>query len=595
MVSLLLAPHLLLGAWLHVVPDYADFVPAQIVTLVHVGLILVTIPFFIVWAGRHVWRRGRTTASPPDRVARWFLAAAFVIACVTGAAVLRGGSISWSAGVHGVCGLLLAVPLAVHLWLSSRRWPAVACASLVGLALVGPPLARRALPPAHLEATSPTADFALRNADLYESAEWCARCHVQEYSDWNRSAHRRGITLDKVRNDLLGSDGAMDANLASLGHVFEDPAAAAKNPANFGCTLSCHSPLNYYGRTPEKGLQKTGLLSEGVTCSFCHTLRGIRADETVQRHPAIVPKSMKPDAIAGMITQVSAHVPYFVSAPETVRRYLGQGSHSRAGRWLADWLIRWRPEVHRQDYHPAFLDSSRACLACHGPRVGMETPDLPGQLFGSWERSRFNTGSPATTVTCQDCHMARQFTGAQVQEAAKEVPWGPQRQSRSHLFLGGNVWAAQAVSDEDMAVLEHHFDAAAIQLEIVDVRIETGIMSVQVAVKSNLVGHDFPGMDTGLRSAWIRVVAQDSDGKTIAAGPLSEPRPVPESFKTDVPFLYRYLNKPSPDLDTAVPPSSTRQFTARLSLTGNVRPHSVVAELRQTLDDKPFAVASRQL
>ena len=74
-------------------------------------------------------------------------------------------------------------------------------------------------------------------------------------------------------------------------------------------------------------------------------------------------------------------IPQFVSAPETVRRYIGQGSKSALGREIADLLIRWRPSVHSADYHAPVLDRSESCMPCHSMGMLDAAPEVPRKVF----------------------------------------------------------------------------------------------------------------------------------------------------------------------------------------------------------------------
>src|SRR5262249_33942735 len=103
--AFLIGPHLLLGTWLLVVPDHRAFTAAQVVTLAHVGLALLTFPLGGLWVVVHV-RKMRAAKSEPAAasVTSRLLAVAAAVACVTGFVVLRGGDIATTAPIHAVCG-----------------------------------------------------------------------------------------------------------------------------------------------------------------------------------------------------------------------------------------------------------------------------------------------------------------------------------------------------------------------------------------------------------------------------------------------------------------------------------------------------------
>src|SRR6202012_5360749 len=112
--------HLVLGAWLLVVPDHLAFTTSQIVTLIHVGLALVTFPVAAVWTVAHVSRR---RAPRPYGAAwkptNWILLSVLAVGCLTGFWATWAGDIVTPAKVHAWAGMAVGVPLAIHLALAS--------------------------------------------------------------------------------------------------------------------------------------------------------------------------------------------------------------------------------------------------------------------------------------------------------------------------------------------------------------------------------------------------------------------------------------------------------------------------------------------
>ncbi len=246
--ALLIGPHLLFGTWLLVVPDHLAFTAAQVVTLAHVGLAVVTFPLVAVGALLHI-RKMRATRphGAAARVTDWLLTAAVVLACLTGLAALRGGDIIAPATLHAGCGVAVAVPLALHLWIASRRWAASIVAGALVASTVGAAAARRWLPPAPAAAVVPAFAYTTHDTSLYEPAESCGECHVQDYDDWRRSTHARTLELSNVRESLERSPALLDENLAHIGEVLANRDRPLSAELVSGACGSCHAPTAFYG------------------------------------------------------------------------------------------------------------------------------------------------------------------------------------------------------------------------------------------------------------------------------------------------------------------------------------------------------------
>jgi hypothetical protein len=378
----------------------------------------------------------------------------------------------------------------------------------------------------------------------------------------------------------------LSEDLHHVGQLIADPERPVSAALVFGACGSCHSPTSFYGDGHPSLTRPTGLTAEGTGCSFCHTLREVRQGRGAT--PTVLdPKAFSRADIFAMMSRA----PFYVSAPETVRRYFFQGSRSAWERRIANYLIRWRPAVHSRDYHSPVLDDSRACLACHS--LGIDSPDVPHMTYYAWEHSAFNTGDPKTTVSCQDCHMVRHMTGAPVNEMARMVPWGPERPAaRSHLFLGGNVASALAFGDRELAQQEHELNASAASVTVSRVRSNADALDVTVSVRSELVGHSFPALETKLRYGWVELKAIDASGSVIA----SSPRPKDsEDFGCASPLIMSSVDDPKRDTQRLIGPRASREFTGHIALPGGALVDSVIAELHNSVDPSPLATTTRSL
>jgi len=97
--------------------------------------------------------------------------------------------------------------------------------------------------------------------------------------------------------------------------------------------------------------------------------------------------------------------------------------------------------------------------------------------YSEWQRSRFNTGDPATAKTCQDCHFADGRHGAlrpeDLQKAAQIELLAP----------------AEVVAGEEL--------------------------TLQVRVSNVAAGHDLPTGAAELRQMWLAVTVTDAAGQEV--------------------------------------------------------------------------------
>jgi hypothetical protein len=235
-------------------------------------------------------------------------------------------------------------------------------------------------------------------------------------------------------------------------------------------------------------LEDTALESQGIACSFCHTLRGL------------------------------GDTRHYVSAPETVRRYLGQGSSIVALRELGDLLIRWRPEAHRRDYHVPWLDGAAACAGCHRESYeGWLASPYAGH--GAREASDEPPHGPDAddAVRCQDCHMAEEPRDARVLEPGRLVPWGATReQRRHHGFRGGNVRTSIVFSDDEGVRVDRGLRPGMITMRVTALRREGGEVHATVVLRNERVGHHFPTGEGGdARNVFLELETLDAHGERV--------------------------------------------------------------------------------
>jgi hypothetical protein len=176
----------------------------------------------------------------------------------------------------------------------------------------------------------------LRATGDLTSAEECARCHQDIHRYWKNSLHAQAFDSARFQQ-------AYQRAKSDLG---KDP----------GC-LTCHAPAAVYMQDT-RFEKKTSW--EGVTCDFCHTVRGIK--------------------------------------PGTALPFVIQAGQVKTGP-----LKGAKPTAHDAAYSPVFT-SSTICAPCHQYTNDRKYDVLT--TYAEWEASAY----PAKGTTCQTCHM-RTVTG----------------------------------------------------------------------------------------------------------------------------------------------------------------------------------------
>jgi nitrate/TMAO reductase-like tetraheme cytochrome c subunit len=608
-----LAAQFALGGYLWLVPDDVFFLGTQLAVLAHVLTSLIWLPLFCWWLGKHVLR-------PAPRVLRRVLdrgrmrgllnvgfLLAVVLALATGVYVITRGQGMPAATVHTATGAAVVLLLLIHYASEARRHLARSLIAVLGIAVVAG-LLRFLVPLVSLGMDGMgepnDADEAIVAPDsAYDEAAWCGSCHTEIYAEWQTSAHGRALIdrniLDELQEEQHERPINLEADLAFLQALAVGDAAAKARigDVRLDTCVHCHAPTSFYGDSEQPILTATDSAGDGITCSFCHTLQGVDASGVADMSST----KLLEIAASGVFSDVdrlnaliAQRMPVYSSKPQRVRRYLFQNADNPLARTLGDYLIRWRPELHRRDYHPDFLGTSEACQACHGS--GGRAEPLSHQTYPDWANSRYAGSDSHERVDCQDCHMVSEFTGAARREPGMHVPWGPMRASRrSHFLLGGNVSHLAPGQFPEYVEAQQQLRARALELSIQ--AIELGAdqrLRVTVGLRNRGVGHGFPGRETAVRFAWVRVEARDAAGNVLAATPEYVGQPDTEDVPAQVIVYYRRVNGLEVVWDTTIPPDGSRSDVVELELPATGEVAEVVAYLHANTDPHGPAIVVRR-
>src|SRR5580658_3916318 len=205
----------------------------------------------------------------------------------------------------------------------------------------------------------------------YPTAEYCANCHQEAYTQWRQALHSNAFRTPFYRTsvNLLIRDKTRGISFARF------------------CD-SCHNPIGVLGAalTEDSKVDRARFDADGLTCTTCHSV--VKLDSTngnssvVMGVPSVIVDE-KGNRIPGM-------VPF-------------------------DQILR-HPERHSQAVMHDFLRTPEFCAACHKANLPATLNDYKFirafTTYDEWQQSKFSQRNPLTFYTadftsCQGCHMKR--------------------------------------------------------------------------------------------------------------------------------------------------------------------------------------------
>jgi hypothetical protein len=277
-----------------------------------------------------------------------------------------------------------------------------------------------------------TADGArLRVADFAPPQD-CAACHVEAGQAWQASGHAAATTGPLYRAWFKAAD---------------QDTQGAISPYCAGC----HTPI--------------GLLSGQIRSRWAWSGRDL--------HPldAMAQGGVTCDVCHAIVNTTDLGNGAYVVNPAQRRASTGASTCTRVGPSSAAREV--QPESPGMQY---VLHNASACAPCHeakNPRTGLPVMTT----YSEWQRSRFNTGDPATTTTCQGCHFA----------------------DGRH----GQLWPGDLEKAVRIEIMPPVDATAGRELEL------------KVSVSNVGAGHDLPTGAAELRKLWLAVTVIDAAGREI--------------------------------------------------------------------------------
>jgi len=230
----------------------------------------------------------------------------------------------------------------------------------------------------------------------FPTAEYCAHCHQEAYTQWRQALHSNAFRTPFYRT--------------SVNILIRDQTRGISFARH--CD-SCHNPIAVVGGglTEDPKVDRSKIDSDGLTCMTCHSVVGI--DSTNGN------SSVKIGVPAVMVDEQGNRIPGEVPFQEILRH----------------------PERHSKAVMHDFLHTPEFCAACHKANLPATLNDYKFirafTAYDEWQQSKFSQRNPLTFYTtsfkpCQGCHMQRNPV-THIDYGAKEGTFA------SHRWLAGNT------------------------------------------------------------------------------------------------------------------------------------------------------------
>ena len=283
------------------------------------------------------------------------------------------------------------------------------------------------------------------NPEAFEPASACG-CHGTLVEDWQPSMHAQALSDPVYLAKLNEAEKATDGKIGPF-------------------CKKCHGPGATMTGETAAGKERSDGTNEGVNCSFCHQVIGLK--------PGIV-----------------GNTSHLVD-PSGVRRA----------------QIKDPKAPHAAEFSELHT-TAEFCGGCHNvlhPVNGMHLE----ATYKEWSESAYAKEG----VTCQDCHMSIK-PGVVGPSKSVAAPGAPERDNIYQMtFVGANV--AQGPAEASTALLK---SAAEIKLEIPEIVAPGDTTSATVTITNVAAGHYLPTGLTEVREMWLEVTAATVSGETTTFG-----------------------------------------------------------------------------
>lgn len=312
--------------------------------------------------------------------------------------------------------------------------------------------------------------------DGLENTAICGGCHNAIFEQWKGGMHANAL---------------VDPVFQAATKLFLAEAAGEGEREEALACVRCHTPFGHLAKIAETTeadyAAATGSLDtrSGIFCDFCHSVK----------------------SSAGI-----GNAPFLVDPGQGDAQRIKQGPRTDA---VSSYHETAFSELHTK---------AEMCGMCHD--VSHTVNGMPiERTYTEWREGPYNTGDPATTVYCQDCHMRQRpglpATGSTTRSdnPGKSAAGGKDRDHvYTHYFVGGNAAVpAQLGAGEEIIGIAYDNLQNCASIEITGPPVPSVWQNADIQVKVNNVGagHYLPTGLSEVREMWLEILVKDALGRTI--------------------------------------------------------------------------------
>ena len=326
----------------------------------------------------------------------------------------------------------------------------------------------------------------------FPTAEYCAHCHQEAYTQWRQSLHSNAFRTPFYR--------------ASVNILIRDQTRGIAFARH--CD-SCHNPIAVLsgGLSADPKVNRAKIDSDGLTCMTCHSV--VSLDSTNGNGSVMmgVPAVM----VDGHGNRIPGEVPF-------------------------DEILR-HPERHSKAVMHDFLHTPEFCAACHKANLPATLNDYKFvrafTAFDEWQQSKFSQRNPLSFYsgpfkTCQDCHMPRS-SATHTDYGAKDGTFA------SHRWLAGNTAVPfyYGFDDQLQKTIDFLRSGDYLNVDIFALRKQSedrliaplgrarfnlapnDVVETYVVIQNRNIGHSLIPEVRDLYEAWVEFTVKDAGGKEI--------------------------------------------------------------------------------
>ena len=340
-----------------------------------------------------------------------------------------------------------------------------------------------------LPGNAATEDNEFIQPGAFPKAEYCGHCHEEAYSQWRQALHSNAFRTPFYRtsvNILIRTKGIEYSRHCD----------------------SCHNPIAVVsGALTSDAQVDRSFDQDGVTCTVCHSIQGLRSTSGNGGYVMGVP--------AVMVDENGKRIPGEVPFGDIIEH----------------------PERHSEAVMQSFYRTPEFCAACHKANLPNPLNDYKFirafTTYDEWQNSKFSQRNPlnfykADFVRCQDCHMHRAPTALHDYGAKNGM-------FASHRWLAGNtgvpfyygfdeqlqktiefLQAGRFLNVDIVGLKRNGDDHLIAPLGSVSFQLQPNdLVEAYVVVQNKNIGHSLIPEVRDLYEAWMEMVVNDSAGKEI--------------------------------------------------------------------------------